>query len=197
MTDRARGAPPPRCGHRPGKCSSRSVLADDGSHQREAVAPQVGAGDADDHVTGPDVGSVDAIRPARPRREPLRPDRPGRVASPRGARRSHRRAAARRRWRTRRHRGDNGAVPLWHRAAPPPCSRPARVGAPPRARSSTHMATRSCPTPSQRPVRRARSSLVPTPSVVSMSTGCRYPGGSSTPPANPPNRRPRHHPRWR
>ena len=57
---------------------------------------------------------------------------------------------------------------------------------PEQTRSSTHMATRSMPTVSKRPVAIATVILVPTPSVLDTSTGLRYPPGSSKSPPNPP-----------
>ena len=53
--------------------------------------------------------------------------------------------------------------------------------------SFTDMATRSMPTVSCRPARKATFSFVPTPSVPDTSTGSRYlPGGRANSPPNPP-----------
>ena len=106
------------------------ALADDGSHQRETVAPQVGAGDTNDDIAGADGRSRRCDRPVPPPQAPLRPGRPGRMPSPRGARLSHLRAAARQPGRIpqppRPPRPGRGRA----RADPPPCSRPAREGSP-------------------------------------------------------------------
>ncbi len=55
-----------------------------------------------------------------------------------------------------------------------------------RQTSSAHIATRSMPIVSSRPMRRAISVLVPTPSVALTSTGSSYPAGSASAAPNPP-----------
>ena len=54
------------------------------------------------------------------------------------------------------------------------------------ATSSAHMATRSIPIVSSRPIAAAIAVFVPTPSVDETITGSRYPAGIATADPNPP-----------